>query len=283
MRRFYDELAQLLAVHPALVVATLVKVAGSSPRDEGAKMVVLADGGLVGTLGGGSLEAHVAADALACLARRTPELKEYALSEDALQMKCGGKVEVYLEPLFPPERLVLFGGGHVGKAIARLAPRLGFSVTVVDDREEHLRPGEYPAGVQTVRCDAHFRTGFVAPTAEDFVVVVTRQADLDADLAGLYAGRCTYVGVMGSLKKREFIRRRLMDAGLSQERFDAIRCPMGLDIGSDTPDEIAVSVLAEMVSVRAKRRSHHGDTEARRNANRGREEGIKSEKGGVAP
>lgn len=264
MRRFYDELARLLTEHSALVVATLVKVAGSSPRNQGAKMVVLPDGAIVGTLGGGGLEAQVVNDALECLAHRTSALKAYTLSEDALQMKCGGAVEVYLEPICPPDRLVVFGGGHVGKAIARQAPSVGFSVTVVDDREEHLSPGEYPAGTQLARTDSAFLEGFEPPGPCDFVVVVTRQADMDADLAGRHAGLCAYVGVMGSLKKREFIRKRLTEAGLPNERFAHMRCPMGLDIGSDTPEEIAVSVVAEMIAVRAQKRFHRRDAETQR-------------------
>jgi len=251
MREFYERLPALLARHGTFAIATVVQVAGSSPRDEGAKMVVLPDGAILGTLGGGSLEAGVIQDAQECLRSQTPALKGYDLTESGLGMKCGGRVQVYIEPVCPARRLVIFGGGHVGKAVARLAHETGFATEVVDDRPEHLAPAAYPEGVRLTKIGADFREGYEAPGARDFAVVVTRQADLDADLAGRCAGTCAYTGVMGSLKKRAFIRRRLSDAGVPEEVIAKIHCPMGLDIGSDTPVEIAFSVLAELIALRA--------------------------------
>lgn len=251
MREFYERLPALLERHGSLVLATVVEVAGSSPRDEGAKMVVLPDGALVGTLGGGSLESQVLADALECLRSQTSALKSYDLSESGLGMKCGGRVQVFLEPVCPARRLVIFGGGHVGKAIARLAVEAGFATEVVDDRPEHLDPSAYPARVRLIKTDAGFREGYDALRALDFAVVVTREADLDADLAGRCAGTCAYAGVMGSLRKLAFIKKRLSSAGVPQETIEKIRCPMGLDIGSDTPMEIAFSVMAELIALRA--------------------------------
>ncbi len=251
MKDFYERLPALLARHGSLAIATVVQVSGSSPRDEGAKMVVLKDGSIVGTLGGGSLEAGVIADALACLGSGVAALKGYDLTESGLGMKCGGRVQVYIEPVCPPRRLLIFGGGHVGKAIARLAGEAGLAAEVVDDRPEHLDPSAYPEGVRLIRTDATFREGFEAPSASDFVVVVTREANLDADLAGRYAGSCAYTGVMGSLRKLAFMKKRLAETGVPEGVVAKIRCPMGLDIGSDTPGEIAVSVIAELIALRA--------------------------------
>lgn len=251
MKDFYERLPGLLAKHGCLAIATVVQVAGSSPRDEGAKMIVLKDGSIVGTLGGGSLEADVIAEAQACLISGVAALRSYDLTESGLGMKCGGRVQVYIEPVCPPRRLVIFGGGHVGKAIARIAGEAGLAAEVVDDREEHLAPSSYPEGVRLVRTDASFSEGFDAPGAADFVVVVTREANLDADLAGRYAGSCAYTGVMGSLRKLAFIKKRLAEAGVPEGVAAKIRCPMGLDIGSDTPGEIAVSVIAELIALRS--------------------------------
>lgn len=251
MREFYDRLPALLARHGTFAIATVVQVAGSSPRDEGAKMVVLQSGSIIGTLGGGSLEASVIQDALECLRSRTPALNGYDLTESGLAMKCGGRVQVYIEPVCPARRLVIFGGGHVGKAIARLALEAGFATEVVDDRPEHLAPAAYPEGVRLMKTDAAFREGYAPLGESDYAAVVTRDANLDADLAGRCAPICAFTGVMGSLTKRAFIQRRLSDAGVPREVIAKIHCPMGLDIGSDTPVEIAFSVIAQLIALRA--------------------------------
>ncbi len=255
MRDFYERVSRLLEEHASFVIATLVKVAGSSPRDAGAKLIVFEDGRVEGTLGGGKLEARVIQDANACLEQGVAALHSYALSEEGLGMKCGGRVEVYMEALRPQERLVIFGGGHVGRAIARLAPSSGFAAEIVDDRPEQLTEADVPSHVPAIVTDASFREGYRLLSPGDFVVVVTRDASTDAELAGRHAGQCAYVGVMGSRAKRMFLKRTLASRGLPDEIFERIRCPMGVDIGADTPDEIAVSVLAEMIGIRAARRA----------------------------
>lgn len=251
MRDFYRRLSDLLATRPSFAVATIVKVAGSSPRDAGAKMIVFRDGTVEGTLGGGKLEAQVVRDALESLDRRAGVIKSYWLSDDGLGMKCGGTVEVFFEAVTPPSRLVIFGGGHVGRAVAHLAPAVGFAVEVVDDRAEHLDPSAYPREARLLRTDASFRDGFDVLNPEDFAVVVTRDAATDATLAGRYASVCAYVGVMGSKAKRGFMQRAAAAAGVPPEAFERVRCPMGVEIGADTPEEIAVSVVAELIARRA--------------------------------
>ncbi len=255
MHDFYRRLADLLSTHGSFAVATIVKVAGSSPRDAGAKMIVFRDGAIEGTLGGGKLEAQVIRDALECLQRRANTMKSYWLSDDGLGMKCGGTVEVYFEAVAPSARLVIFGGGHVGRAVARLAPSVGFAVEVVDDRAEHLDPSFFPSGVAVHVTDASFRDGFADLGADDYAVIVTRDAATDASLAGRYAAICAYVGVMGSKAKRGFMQRAAAAAGVPASAFDRISCPMGADIGADTPEEIAVSVVAELIARRASLRA----------------------------
>ncbi|MGE5179160.1 MAG: XdhC family protein [Bacteroidota bacterium] len=255
MREFYESVARRLEGRDPFVIATIVRVAGSSPRDPGAKIVVLTDGRIEGTLGGGKLEAQVIRDAAECLGNGGPALRSYSLSEEGLGMKCGGRVDVFFEPVRSRDRLVVFGGGHVGRAVARLAPSAGFAVEVVDDRPEHLASEGLPEGVRLVATDSGFREGYEPLGPRDYAVIVTRDAATDAEIAGRHAGRCAYVGVMGSRAKRAFLERTLAARGIATEDFARIRCPMGVDIGSDTPDEIAVSVLAEMIGVRAARRA----------------------------
>lgn len=255
MRDFYERVARILGEQRSFVIATIVKVGGSSPRDAGAKLLVFEDGSSEGTLGGGKLEAQVVQDALGSLAARAATSRSYWLNEDGLGMKCGGTVDVYFEPVTPATRLVIFGGGHVGRAVARLAPSAGFAVEVLDDRPEHLDPGSFPPGTRLQTTDASFRNGFPPLTADDFAVVVTREASLDADLAGRCAGICAYVGVMGSRAKRAYMQRETAARGVAPDVFERVRCPMGLDIAADTPEEIAVSVVAEMIAARAARRA----------------------------
>lgn len=270
MRDFYDRIARLLGEHASFVIATIVKVGGSSPRDAGAKMVVFEDGSAEGTLGGGKLEAQVIQDALECLKGHATAVKSYWLSEDGLGMKCGGTVEVYYEPVMPTARLVVFGGGHVGRAVARLAPSAGFAVEVVDDRPEHLDPSAFPPEVRLLSTDSTFRDGYAPLSSGDFAVVVTRDASVDAALAGRWAGVCTYVGVMGSQAKRAFMKREVEAQGVPGEVFETVRCPMGVDIGADTPEEIAVSVVAEMIATRSARRAPAGPKPARARPRTGR-------------
>lgn len=264
MKEFYRALAEILERHGSCAIATVVCVEGSCPRDAGAKMVILPDGAANGTLGGGKLESEVAKDALESLRTRRAALKRYNLSEEDLGMKCGGVAEVYIEPVVPRSRLVIFGGGHVGKAIAKVALAAGLTPEVVDDREEHLRPEDYPTGAILIRTDDSFAEGFEPPGPADCVLVVTREAATDASLAGRYSGLCAYTGVMGSKTKLGFIRKTLKTRGVADEALDRIRCPMGLDIGADTPEEIALSVLAEIVALREGRAFHRRGTETQR-------------------
>ncbi len=254
MRKFFLRLAELLETHPSLVVATVVRVAGSCPRDVGARLIVFADGGTEDTLGGGALEARAVEDALGFLSRRTPGLARYRLSGDDLGMKCGGEAELYFDPVFPEDRLVIFGGGHVGRALAREAAGVGFAVEVVDDRGDALQPSDYPPGTALVATDAAFATGFEPPGPTDFVAILTRNAETDGELAGRYGADCAYVGVMGSAAKMAFIRKTLRDRGVTDDAIDRIHCPMGVEIGSDTPAEVAVSMVADLIRVRAARR-----------------------------
>ncbi len=156
-----------------------------------------------------------------------------------------GKQVIELVPRALPDK---------GSAVARLAPSAGFAVEVVDDRPEHLEPSAFPPGVRLLATDAAFRDGYTSLSPEDFAVIVTRDASVDADLAGRCAGVCAYVGVMGSQAKRAFMKRQVAAHGVQAEVFEGVRCPMGVDIGADTPEEIAVSVVAEMIATRSSRR-----------------------------
>jgi xanthine dehydrogenase accessory factor len=251
---FYEEVARWLKAGRILAVATVVHRHGSAPRAFGAKMLIAADGKTAFSIGGGAFEALVIADAREALRRGEGFEKEYRFTEhgeDATGMVCGGGVRVLVEVVSPPAPLLIFGAGHVGRALARLAVRLQFAVTVVDDRERELREKRFPAGVARVRAGAQFQDGLPDIPAGAFVVVVTRCHKTDLEAMRHCVGRgAAYVGLIGSRRKVKTVVARAVELGTPRESLASLRAPIGLPIAAETPEEIAVSIAAEMIAVR---------------------------------
>lgn len=251
---FYEEVARRLRAGRALAVATVVERQGSAPRQPGAKMIVEATGETAFTVGGGAFEALVIDDARRALAQGRGFVREYRFTEageDATGMVCGGSVRVAVEVVEPPAPLLVFGAGHVGCALARLAADLGFAVTVLDDREAVLATAALPDGVLRAPVGAGFETGLPAIPRGAYVAVVTRchRTDLAAVRHAVGCG-AAYVGLIGSRRKVATIRARAVEAGTPGETLAELRAPIGLAIGAETPAEIAVSIAAEMIAVR---------------------------------
>ena len=242
------------------VLVTVIRATGSTPRGVGARMLVRADGTIAGTIGGGAFEALAIEDARDLLldpetgARvRRSTFTEHG--EDALGMVCGGAAEVLLEPLAPAERLVVFGAGHVGLALARLAASVGFEVHVVDDRQDACAAARATGVGQVWRCAADWHGD--APAVDgSYVAVVTRchRTDLQA-LRAVLDRPLRYVGVIGSRRKKAVLWARLRAAGVDEAALERIRCPIGLPLGGDTPEEIAVSIVAELLQERHRLRT----------------------------
>jgi xanthine dehydrogenase accessory factor len=251
----FEEIVRLRALGEPCALATIVKTRGSTPGKTTMRMLVRRDGSFLGTVGGGCLEAEVLEAALACMRDELPRTLAFSLNErdyPGSGLLCGGQVEVFVEAIVEP-RLVLFGGGHVSGAIAKLARLVGFHVTVADDREEFASLERHP--------DAHeSRTGTleelaraVAPADGSYLVIVTRGHDQDGEvLEALWRAGCKprYLAMIGSRAKRARLFAELSERGLSAAFLDAVRSPMGLPIGARTHAEIAVSVVAEMIQVR---------------------------------
>lgn len=240
-------------------LATIVRASGSTPRTVGARMVVRADGTSFGTIGGGAFEAMVAADARDLLAtgEAAPALKRYVFAEtgdDALGMACGGTAEVLLEPAGRGARLIVFGAGHVGVALARLASTVGFEPEIVDDRPEFCEAARAARVGRVLACDADYAAGL--PDLDDgcYVAVVTRCHRTDRLALRRVLGRpLRYVGLIGSRRKRSVIFRELSEQdGIPPSELERVRCPIGLPIGGETPEEIAVSIVAELMQVRSR-------------------------------
>jgi xanthine dehydrogenase accessory factor len=238
------------------VLATIVRASGSTPRTVGARMVIREDGPPFGTIGGGAFEALVLADAQELLteAEPVPRVKRYVFTEsgeDALGMACGGTAEVLLEASSRASRLVIFGAGHVGVALARLAATVGFAPEVVDDREEFCEAAREAGIRRVVRCDDGYER---IPVLDGrcFVAVVTRCHRTDRlALRRVLQAETRYVGLIGSRRKKSVIFRELAGDGVAEDALARVRCPIGLPIGGETPEEIAVSIVAELMQVRA--------------------------------
>jgi xanthine dehydrogenase accessory factor len=241
-------------------LVTVVRSQGSTPQRAGAKMLVYADGRTVGTIGGGCYENEAAGKARLALADGRPVLLHFELNDDFAQengLICGGRMDVYVDPLLPDPRLVIIGAGHVGYHLARVAGESGFRVQVVDDREKFANPERFPHADLTVAPLVQWLREAPIPSSA-FVVVVTRghQYDLDA-MRALAARDLRYLGLIGSRAKVARIFDALLEEGLPPECLDRVFAPVGFDIGAVTPAEIAVSILAELIAVRRGAASAH--------------------------
>jgi len=218
-------------------------------------MAVVEGKTLIDSIGGGALEALVIEDAEALLATGGSMVKDYALKEGTdpgdTGMICGGRVRVHFQAELPPTRLLIFGAGHVGCALASLCTNLGFATTVLDDREEYLAEKRFPAGVQLRNPGPGFSRDLPPMDASTFVAVVTRchRTDLEA-LRRVMRTPAGYVGLIGSRRKVRLTVARLRQEGVPEFRLAQLRAPIGLAIGACTPEEIAVSIAAEMIQIR---------------------------------
>jgi xanthine dehydrogenase accessory factor len=245
--------AALAAGEPVALV-TIVRAAGSTPQRVGAKMVVYADGRMLGTIGGGCYEADAFGKAREALRDRKPRLLHYELNDDLAQetgLVCGGQMDVYVEPIEPAPHLYVVGAGHVGFHLARLAASAGFRVHVLDDREKFANRDRFPEADEVATDSIPEWLERTRLTPASYVVVVTRghRYDLDA-LRALVRRELRYVGLVGSRAKTARMFEALRSEGVSTEALRRVHAPVGLDIGAVTPEEIAVSIVAELIAVR---------------------------------
>jgi xanthine dehydrogenase accessory factor len=269
----YEELLRLKKEGRATAVATIVECSGSSPQKEGSKILVRDDGTTVGTLGGGCLEAEVVQAALMVMKDERTMTLPFELTERQGGLVCGGRVLVYVEPVIPDPLLVILGAGHVGKALAKAARFSGFRVTVCDDRPEHANRENIPDAHEIVVHDfADIFTRVVIPE-NTYIVVATRghNHDLEAVKASLRT-KARYIGLLGSRRKKALLFRALDEAGFTPEEVGRVHVPVGLPIHSVTPEEIAISIMAQVIQ---KRREHAASGISRPSCSRlGEEDGA---------
>jgi xanthine dehydrogenase accessory factor len=245
----------------AFAVVTIAATSGSVPRAAGSKMFVYADGRFSGTIGGGKFESLVIAEAQEAIRKRKPLLKNYPLREgetDSFGAICGGEATVFIEPQITSEALYLIGAGHCARAIAKLAAECGLFVTVVDDRDELLV--DLPPAVTAI--SGLSTQDFIASRqwqADEALVLVSRNHEIDREALAVAVEQsgAGYIGMIGSRRKVLHVFDRLRERGISDEKLSRVYAPLGLDIGADSPAEIAVSCVAEILSVLRQRSAKH--------------------------
>ena len=247
----FDDIAQLDASGRAFVVCTVIATQGSTPQKPGSRMVVVADGSLRGTVGGGAIEQQIIEAARALLADRaaTTRTLETHLTHE-LGMCCGGKMTVFLEKHGARAQLYVFGAGHVGRELAALAQHVGFEVTVVDARPEWLNAERFPHATRRLELPDEVAAA-LSGGSEVYCCVTTHDHPLDqACLEALLRKPLAYLGVIGSERKALKFRQRLEAAGFTRDELARFESPMGVAIDALTPAEIAVSIVARLISVR---------------------------------
>jgi xanthine dehydrogenase accessory factor len=253
MPSIFKSLVELEATRQPAALCTVVRTSGSAPRHSTSKMLVFPDGSIQGTVGGGELENRVRQEALASLQDGRPRLLEYTMTDPSRGDPglCGGQVEVFVEPILPSPMVVVVGGGHVGKAVAHLAKWLGLRVAVSDDRPEFCTSEANPDADEFYPVTMAELPQQLTINPQTYLVLTTRGSSVDvAGLPALLETNAGYIGVIGSRRRWSVTVEKLNEAGISDEQLKRVRSPMGLGIGAETPEEIAVSILAEVLMLR---------------------------------
>lgn len=248
-------LAELERKGEAVAVATVVRSQGSVPRHDGSKMLIYPDGRIEGTIGGGDMESRVIKEALAALEDGETRILSYAFRD--VQKGdvgvCGGEVEVFVEPLLPKPQVIIAGGGHVGKAVAHLAHWLGFHVVVTDDRPEYATADAVPDADEHIQGPLSELPSHARVDANTYVLLTTRGMPVDVEgLPALLETNAAYIGVIGSRRRWEVCVEKLRANGLSDDAIARVTSPIGLELNAESPEEIAVSIMAEIIMLRRK-------------------------------
>jgi xanthine dehydrogenase accessory factor len=254
MLDIYEEIVKLKKSGKSAAVATVISAKGSTPREEGSKMLVRSDGTIVGSIGGGNLEALVQKAALDIIASGKAQTIHFDLSEkDAAEvgMICGGVTDILIEPIIPAPVMYIFGAGHISISLAAIGKMLDFSVTVIDDRADFANKERFPLVDEIYAEDMKQVFNKLYVNESSYIVIVTRgHAHDEVVLEWAVTTPAFYIGMIGSKTKNQTIYNHLKQRGVSQETLDRVHAPIGLKINAETPEEIAVSIMAEIIQVK---------------------------------
>ncbi|MBN2426520.1 MAG: XdhC family protein [Calditrichaceae bacterium] len=251
----YKKITELKEKRIPFALVTVIDTSGSVPRSIGAKMLVEINGKIHGTIGGSAVEKLVIASAVDIIKegyskRVSHNLLDY--EEKDTGMVCGGEMEFFIEPVLTEERVFIFGGGHIALALSKILPMLGYSFSVIDEREEFVSRERFPEAIELLSGDAGKIAADLDITVNDYVIIITHGHKDDYKvLRSVFKRPCRYLGMIGSISKRTTIYKKLVEKDKAgQKDLDRIHCPIGLEIDAETPEEIAISMLAEMIKIR---------------------------------
>jgi xanthine dehydrogenase accessory factor len=250
----YEEIVALRQQGRRGAIATIVNVRGSIPSFETAKMLIRDDGSIVGTVGGGCVEADVWQAAKDVMETEKPRTLTFNLNQNPKYdtgLVCGGTLDIFIEPVLPAARLYIFGAGHVAQSLYKTAQLAGFDISVIDDRETYANRERFPEAKDVIAEDFDQAMARLTPTETSYIVIVTRgHRDDMRVLRWAVKTRARYIGMIGSKRKTITIFRELVREGIPEQLFERVHAPVGFDIGAITPEEIAISITAELIAAR---------------------------------
>ncbi len=253
MLEIYQELVNITSTGERAVLATIIYSHGSTPRKAGAKMLIKEDGTIIGTIGGGGTEHKIRQKVVEVMKSGQPQIVHFDLSgkEEALQMLCGGQMDVFLEPILSPETIYLFGAGHTSQSTAAIGKRLGFRVTVIDPRPEYNNSARFPDADSLIVEEYESAFSKLNVDEDSYIIIYTTGHVVDEQCLHFAVGtKARYIGMIGSKKKAKEVKERLLQKGISQQQLDRVYAPIGIKIEAETPEEIAISILAEIIRVK---------------------------------
>jgi xanthine dehydrogenase accessory factor len=249
---------KIKAAGGSAALATIIGTKGSTPRETGAKMLVREDGTIFGTIGGGCLEGQVIVEAITVIREEKPRTFHYDLTGTEAAgagMICGGVLDIYIEPIIPTPTVFIFGGGHISLFVSKISAMAGFKVAVIDDRAQFASRERFPEAEQVIVGEFFLAFPQLKVNRSSYLVIVTRGHAYDREvLAWALNTEAGYIGMIGSKKKIRDVYKSLEEKGITREKLQRVHAPIGLDIGALTPEEIAVSIVGQMIQVRRKSR-----------------------------
>jgi xanthine dehydrogenase accessory factor len=253
MASIFRSAAEMVEKGETGALCTVIESNGSTPRHEGSKMLVYEDGRFIGTVGGGEMEHRVLTEAKKAMKDGKSRLLSYSLVDPKQGDPgvCGGTVEVYVEPMIPSPLLVIIGGGHVGKAVAHLAKWSGFRVAISDDRPEFCTQEANPDGDEFFPYPMAELPAHLKINPQTYLVLTTRGSPLDvAGIPALLDKPFAYLGLIGSRRRWLTTKKALLDNGVAEDQVARVHSPLGLELNAETPEEIAISIMAEIIMIK---------------------------------
>ncbi|KXG74270.1 XdhC family protein [Thermotalea metallivorans] len=255
-----DRISEQIKANKKVAWATVTKIEGSTPRKEGAMMAIFEDGRTLGTVGGGTFEAVVTEKAKMCLSTGESRAFHFQLNDEegSLHMQCGGTADVFIKVFVPKDKLLIVGGGHIALELYQLGKLLGFYTAIFEDRESFLSKERFPEADELILGNIEEQLSNYPVDKYCHIVIVTRGHRYDEAALRVVIDRdAGYIGMIGSKNKTKYVMDRMKEAGISTEKIRKVYAPIGLDLGGETPMEIALSILGEILLVKNKRTPQH--------------------------